>query len=68
MLYYDLNLFKKVNDLNGKDFWILRNSWGEDGYVRMIRNMDNKCLISSVAFVAVDLVIEKVGSFCLKKL
>jgi C1A family cysteine protease len=36
------------------DYWIVKNSygvkWGEKGYIRMIRNVDNNCDVASDAF------------------
>jgi cathepsin L len=36
-----------------KEYWLVKNSWGtgwgEDGYIRMARNQDNRCCIASSA-------------------
>lgn len=59
-VYYDPSCTLKVNhgvlvvgygNENGKDYWLVKNSWGhnfgDNGYIRMARNSGNHCGIAS---------------------
>lgn len=59
-VYYDPSCTQNVNhgvlvvgygNLNGKDYWLVKNSWGinfgDKGYIRMARNSGNHCGIAN---------------------
>ncbi|XP_057690899.1 procathepsin L-like [Corythoichthys intestinalis] len=61
-VYDDASCSQRVNHamlvvgygtLNGKQYWLVKNSWGlsygEKGYIRMVRNKNNQCGIASFA-------------------
>lgn len=64
-VYFDPECTQQVNHAmlvvgygtseSGEDYWIVKNSWGEDwgmsGYVLMARNKDNHCGIASLGTV-----------------